>query len=51
MITQKELILMYYKICDIEEELHVNPFPHDKILTLTKDIKKTIINRVDDTPQ
>ena len=51
MITQKELILMYYAICDIEEELHVNPFPHDKILRLTKDIKKTIINRVDDTPQ
>ena len=51
MITQKELILMYYKICDIEEELHINPFPHDKILTLTEDIKKTIINRVDDTPQ
>ena len=51
MITQKELILMYYAICDIEEELHVNPFPHDKILTLTEDLKKTIINRVDDTPQ
>ena len=42
---------MYYAICDIEEELHCNPFPNDKILSLTKDIKKTIINRVDDTPQ
>jgi len=51
MITQKELILMYYKICDIEEELHVNPFPHDKILSLTEDLKKTIINRVDEQPK
>ena len=51
MITQKELILMYYKICDIEEELHVNPFPHDKILILTEDLKKTIINRVDEAPK
>lgn len=50
MITQKELILMYYSICDIEEELHCNPNPHDKILSLTEDIKKTIINRVDETP-
>ena len=51
MITQKELILMYYAICDIEEELHCNPFPNDKILSLTKDIKKTIINRVDEAPK
>ena len=51
MITQKELILMYYKICDIEEELHINPFPHDNILKLTEDIKKTIINRVDEAPK
>ena len=51
MITQKELIHMYYAICDIEEELHCNTFPQDKILSLTEDIKKTIINRVDDTPQ
>jgi hypothetical protein len=50
MITQKELILMYYSICDIEEELYCNPKPHDKILQITKDIKKTIINRVDETP-
>ena len=50
MITQKELILMYYSICDIEEELHCNAFPHDKILSLTKEIKKIIINRVDDQP-
>lgn len=42
---------MYYKICDIEEELHVNPFPNDKILDLTEDLKKTIINRVDDAPK
>ncbi len=41
---------MYYAICDIDEELHVNPFPHDKILTLTEDLKKTIINRVDEAP-
>ncbi len=51
MITQKELIYMYYKICDIEEELHINPFPQDKILTLTEDIKKMIINRVDEAPK
>ena len=51
MITQKELILMYYAICDIEEELHCNPFPNDKILTLTKDIKTTLLHRVADTPQ
>ena len=50
MITQKELINMYYAVCDIEEEIHCNPFPNDKILNLTKDIKKTIINRVDDSP-
>lgn len=42
---------MYYAVCDIEEELHCNPFPHDKILDLTKDIKKTIINRVDEAPK
>ena len=51
MITQRELIHMYYAVCDIEEELHINPFPHDKILDLTKDIKKTIINRVDEAPK
>ena len=51
MITQKELIHMYYKICDIEEELYVNPRPNDKILLLTEDIKKMIINRVDDAPK
>ena len=42
---------MYYAICDIEEEIHINPVPHDKILSLTEDLKKTIINRVDDAPQ
>lgn len=42
---------MYYAVCDIEEELHCNSFPHDKILRLTKDIKKTIINRVDEAPK
>tara|TARA_B100001093_G_scaffold401697_1_gene389377 strand:- start:2779 stop:2934 length:156 start_codon:yes stop_codon:yes gene_type:complete len=51
MITQKELIHMYYAICDIEEEIHINPFPHDKILSLTEDFKKDYINRVDDAPQ
>jgi hypothetical protein len=51
MITQKELINMYYAVCDIEEELHCNPFPEDKILSLIKDIKKTIINRVDEAPK
>ena len=51
MITQKELIYMYYAVCDIEEELHCNSHPHDKILRLTKDIKKTIINRVDEAPK
>ena len=42
---------MYYSICDIEEELHCNPFPEDKILKLTKDIKKVIINRIDEAPK
>tara|TARA_Y100000385_G_C12779013_1_gene502678 strand:- start:23 stop:178 length:156 start_codon:yes stop_codon:yes gene_type:complete len=50
MITQKELILLYYSISDIEEEMYIKTIDRDKILSLIKDIKKTIINRVDEAP-
>ena len=49
-MNQKELIHLYYSLLDIEEELHENPFPQDKILLITKDLKEKIIMRIDDAP-
>ena len=49
-MNQKELIHLYYSLLDIEEELHENPFPQDKILQITKELKEKLINRIDDAP-
>ena len=49
-MNQKELIHLYYSLLDIEEELHENPFPQDKILQITKNLKEGIINKIDDAP-
>jgi len=49
-MNQKDLIHLYYGLLDIEEELHSNPFPQDKILQITKNLKEGIINKIDDAP-
>ena len=49
-MNQKELIHLYYSLLDIEEELHSNAFPQDKILQITKNLKEEIINKIDDAP-
>ena len=49
-MNQKEFIHLYYGLLDIEEELHENPFPQDKILQITKNLKENIINKIDDAP-
>lgn len=50
-MNQKDLIHLYYGLLDIEEELHSNPFPQDKILEITKELKEKLINRIDESPQ
>lgn len=49
-MNQKDLIHIYYGLLDIEEELHTNGFPQDKILQITHDLKEKIINKIDDAP-
>ena len=49
-MNQKDLIHLYYSLLDIEEELHTNAFPQDKILLITEELKEKIINRIDDAP-
>ena len=49
-MNQKELIHLYYSLLDIEEELHSNAFPQDRILQITKNLKENIINKIDDAP-
>lgn len=49
-MNQKDLINIYYGLLDIEEELHTNSFPQDKILQITNDLKEKIINKIDEAP-
>ena len=50
-MNQKDLIHLYYSLLDIEEELHENPFPQDRILQILKELKEKLINRIDESPQ
>jgi hypothetical protein len=47
-MNQKDIINIYYGLLDIEEELHTNSHPQDRILQITKELKEKIIDKIDE---